>query len=91
MQAVGQICSTSSMSQNLAQCQTLVKRAAEAGAKVSDFSFNCVSPSTCAFRFLTMRLNGSANVDVFHRLLFVARYRVHRDSDLQAVLLEQLL
>lgn len=33
-QAVGQICSTSSMSHNLAQCRTVVQKAVAAGAKV---------------------------------------------------------
>ncbi|TVY27344.1 putative hydrolase, partial [Lachnellula hyalina] len=32
-QAIGQLCSTASMSHNLALCQTLVKKAVEAGAK----------------------------------------------------------
>jgi hypothetical protein len=33
-QAIGQLCSTASMTKNLALCQVLVKRAVEAGAKV---------------------------------------------------------
>lgn len=34
VQAVGQLCSTASMTVNLAQCQTLVQKAVSAGAKV---------------------------------------------------------
>lgn len=34
LQAVGQLCSTASMSHNLQQCRTLVKKAVAAGAKV---------------------------------------------------------
>lgn len=34
VQAVGQLCSTASMTANLAQCQTLVQKAVSAGAKV---------------------------------------------------------
>lgn len=52
LQAVGQICSTASLSHNLAQCQSLVRRAAAAGAKVSLSS----SVRTCLvlfpFRFM---------------------------------------
>ena len=36
-QAIGQLCSTASMSHNLALCQILVKKAVEAGAKVRPF------------------------------------------------------
>jgi hypothetical protein len=36
-QAVGQLCSTSSMAHNLAQCQILVRKAVIAGAKVNFF------------------------------------------------------
>lgn len=34
LQAIGQLCSTASMAHNLSQCQTLVKNAVKAGAKV---------------------------------------------------------
>ena len=34
LQAVGQLCSTASMSHNLQQCRALVKKAVAAGAKV---------------------------------------------------------
>ena len=36
LQAVGQLTSTASMTHNLAQCRLLVKKAVQAGAKVSD-------------------------------------------------------
>jgi hypothetical protein len=36
LQAVGQLTSTASMTDNLAQCRLLVKKAVQAGAKVSD-------------------------------------------------------
>jgi len=46
--AVGQICSTASMTHNLAQCQKLVHKAVQAGAKVSlrYSSRRCCSMST---------------------------------------------
>ena len=42
---MGQLCATASITSNLAQCQTLVRKAAAAGAKVSH-DFNYLSPCT---------------------------------------------
>lgn len=77
MQAVGQICSTSSMSQNLAQCQILVKKAAEAGAKVSDFAFDNEPLVICATQALTTMLIIGVNVEVFRLLQLAVGYSAH--------------
>ncbi len=49
-QAVGQICSTASLSHNLAQCQVLVRRAVAAGAKVGGFTTRFFTASSTCWR-----------------------------------------